>query len=336
MPANFRDLTENDAAITDALKKITLTATGTYSVDDSTLTQSKYDFTSRVFPGDLANEDQGHYMVININVPVQASGGSRTSLTGVPGTGSVLSSEFSKVDTLRFGNVPNAGGQSREFFSVPRFTRRIAESIALHMPSQIIYTSQNDYEDVSLTSLGGKLLTGSLNAIGRGFSNIPGVGGTLGQAATSIVSAAGQAIPTAARIAGYPINPRVEVLFSTTYQRQFMFEVLMAPRNERESQAIEEIVKTIRFHAAPEIDSATYGLTWIPPAEFDITFFNRGKENTHLPRINTCVLERCDVDYAPLNGVYSTFRNGYPVGVRLSMGFREVEVVHKLRVLQGF
>lgn len=320
-------------AVENAGSALFQTATDTYSVDDNTLTQSRYDFTSRVFPADLANEDQGHYMVININVPVNATSGVPRTTLDVQGGGSVLPGDYSKVDVLRFGGVPNAGGASREIFSVPRFTRRIAESIALHMPSQIVYTSQNDYEDVSLTSLGGKVLTGSLNAIGRGFQ---AAGSALGGAAAQIASAAGQAIPTAARIAGYPINPRVEVLFSTTYQRQFMFEVLMAPRNERESQAIEEIVKTIRYHSAPEIDSATAGLTWIPPAEFDITFFNRGRENTHLPRINTCVLERCDVDYAPLNGVYSTFRNGYPVGVRLSMGFREIEVVHKLRVAQGF
>ena len=52
-------------------------------------------------------------------------------------------------------------------------------------------------------------------------------------------------------------------------------------------------------------------------------------------RINTCVLERCEVDYAP-SGVYSTFTNGHPVAVRLSLGFREIEPVHKKRILQGF
>jgi hypothetical protein len=47
------------------------------------------------------------------------------------------------------------------------------------------------------------------------------------------------------------------------------------------------------------------------------------------------VLERVEVDYAP-TGTYATFRNGHPVAVRLSLGFRELEPVHKQRVLQGF
>jgi hypothetical protein len=95
------------------------------------------------------------------------------------------------------------------------------------------------------------------------------------------------------------------------------------------------IIRTLRFHAAPELDSVTAGFTYIPPAEFDITFFNKGVENTAIPRINTCVMDRIEVDYAP-TGVYSTFSNGHPVAARLSLGMREIEVVHKRRVLQGF
>ena len=41
-----------------------------YNIDDSTLGQSEYDFRYRVFPADLANDYVGHYMIININVPV--------------------------------------------------------------------------------------------------------------------------------------------------------------------------------------------------------------------------------------------------------------------------
>jgi hypothetical protein len=99
---------------------------------------------------------------------------------------------------------------------------------------------------------------------------------------------------------------------------------------------MEKIIKTLRFHSSAELNSVTQGLTWIPPADFDITFFNKGVENIHLIRINTCILERVEVDYAPLSGIYSTFRNGYPVAARLSLGFREVEPLHKKRILQGF
>jgi hypothetical protein len=111
----------------------------------------------------------------------------------------------------------------------------------------------------------------------------------------------------------------------------------MAPKNAEESLAVKNIVRALRFYSAPELSSDPSGNIplYIPPAEFDITFFTRGEENTNIPRINTCVLERVEVDYAP-TGVYSSFRNGHPVAVRLSMGFREIEPLHKLRILQGF
>ena len=114
----------------------------------------------------------------------------------------------------------------------------------------------------------------------------------------------------------------------------------MAPRNEKESRTMHHVIKTLRFHGAPELSDRVVpvigqGLFWIPPAEFDITFFHKGVENMNILRINTCVLERIEVDYAP-TGMYSTFRNGHPVAARLSMGFRELEPIHKLRVAQGF
>jgi hypothetical protein len=224
-------------------------------------------------------------------------------------------------------------------FALERQTRRIVESIALYMPTPLVFNSQNIYQEISLTALMGQGLMG----IGDFFASaIRTLSGQLDQAlqggARPIVDTRGEAIGTASRLMGYPINPAVEILFANTPQRQFVFEVLMAPRNEAESESIKKIVKTLRFHAAPElgdIAGAFGGIFWIPPAEFDITFFNKGQENLNILRINTCVLERVEVDYSP-QGVYSTFRTGHPVAVRLSLGFREIEPVHKKRILQGF
>ena len=152
--------------------------------------------------------------------------------------------------------------------------------------------------------------------------------------ALKVTDALGRVASTTSKLLQSPINPAVEILFANTLVRQFTFEVLMAPRNEKESINMHSIIKTLRFHGAPEISDFS-SLFWIPPAEFDITFFHRGVENMNILRINTCVLERIEVDYAP-TGVYSTFRNGHPVVTRMSMGFRELEPIHKKRVLQGF
>lgn len=309
------------------------------------LAQSRYDFGYTVFPNDVGMDDVGHYMVININVPVNNNGSASTQY---PGLSTIIPGQLSKVDTLRSldGLITPGQGIDGLLNGAPfleRQTRRIAESIALYMPTPLVFNSQNMYQEISLTSLAGQGMMG----IGDYFTSLSrSLSGQLDQAlerqGKPVSDALGNAVGTGSRLMGYPINPAVEILFANTPQRQFTFEVLMAPRNETESIAIKKIIKTLRFHGAPELGTSFFGYSgqyggwiWTAPAEFDLTFFNKGQENLNILRINTCVLERIEVDYAP-QGVYSTFRNGHPVAVRLSLGFRELEPVHKKRVLQGF
>ena len=319
------------------------------------LPQSKYDFQYLTFPGDLGADYNDHYMVININVPVSTKDGKVTSYSALPTdlTGTPLDNTFSKVDSLKLGaqsgfsttslkptsdsyigsssiDTSSVVNQSATFFR--RSTRRIAQSIALYMPNTVVYNTQNAYEDISLTAMLGSMISG----IAAG--TIKAATGRMGAAVGTSLGflgafGGGGRAEQIARLAGYPINPRIEVVYANTVQRQFVFEFLLAPRNEYESMAIRSIIKTLRFHAAPELSYG--GWILIPPAEFDITFFHKGQENLNIPRINTCVLERIETDYAP-TGVYSTFSTGHPVAVRLSLGFREIEISHKLRVAQDF
>jgi hypothetical protein len=310
---------------------------------DTTFGQSSYDFNYRTFPSDLANEYHGHYMVININVPTNLAGTARGAFTSAAFiTSPGAQTEYSKVDVAKFGNysIPGApNALKRAEFTLPRFTKRIKESIALHMPSGLIFNTQNKYEDISMTALAGKVGQGAGALLAGGVSARFGKGSldAAQQAASAVYGTAGAvggALSRVSSIAGYPINPRVEVLYSHTDLRTFRFEVLMAPRNEEESIAIKAIIETLRFHAAPELDNK--GFTFIPPAEFDITFYNKGEENLNIPRITTCILNVIETDYSPAGGVYSTFSNGHPVAVRLSLGFTEVEPLHKQRIKLGF
>jgi len=297
------------------------------------LEQTKYDFNYRVFPSDLGEEDNDHYMIININVPVMADvAGGPTFLSGGTGAGTLIggnlgNQDFSKVDLLRFGNDPTAGGFLSDLLrgdktALYRGTRRIAESVALHMPNGgLVYTEDNKYEEVSMTALAGSVVSGVAETV-------------FGEFGATVVDGIGNVIQRGSQIAGYPVNPMVEVLFATRPMREWMFEVLLAPRNEKESETVREIIRTMRLYSAPELTGLGFFL--IPPAEFDITFYRAGKENEYLPRINTCVLKRFEVDYAPAEGKYSTFSTGAPVAVRMSMNFQEVEMLHKKRVAQGF
>lgn len=341
---------------------------------NSNIEKSAYGFDYFTFPSDIHADDINHYMVININVPVnrvfdaprgrfidpsqvdmntmskvdQLRSQGAISLFNtqqkIAGTTSTMSdyndtdagAVVSKVaDWFGVKNVVTGG---EDVARIGRGTRRLKSSIALYMPTPVIFNQVHDYEEVKLTNM-------IINGIGSGFGALAaGLGSAwsgklaTGTGAGSTVqtllnSINGETVGTASRLIGYPINPRVEVLFANTQLRQFVFEFLLAPRSEQESLAIASIIRSLRFHAAPELDNG--GFTFIPPAEFDITFYHKGKENTTIPRINTCLLERVEVDYAP-TGTYSTFSNGYPVATRLSLGFREVEVIHKKRIYDGY
>ena len=315
--------------------------------NDTTLNQSKYDFTYRIFPEDIAADDSfyNHYMIININTRTSTNYANYVTGPGPERQGRIntfrtLPNELSKTDALRFKIDPmfkNASGNALTLpFAVPRFSRRIVESICLYMPSSVVFTTQAEYENISLTGLVKSVVSSGLNGVG-GFARGASMGGSslgeqiLTNAISGITNKAGQV----AALGQMPFNPRVEVLYANTPQRGFQFDFLLAPSSEKESETIHQIYQTLRFHQAPEVNNGLYTLMWTAPSDFDITFYHRGQENTKLPRINTCVLETIDMNPAP-TGTYSTFSNGHPVAWQMSLRFRELEILHKLRVLQGF
>jgi hypothetical protein len=63
-----------------------------------------------------------------------------------------------------------------------------------------------------------------------------------------------------------------------------------------------------------------------------------GKQNNNIPKISTCVLESIDTDYSP-GGPFSAYEitgqsatrggTGMPVGIRLSLQFKETEIMTK-------
>lgn len=315
--------------------------------------QSRYNLNYFTFPEDLGGKSYNdHYMVININVQ------ENSKMNQVTGPGGALNISLtgldSKTDQLRYtiDNQFTAGGAGgttlgqNKFTSRPRFTKRIKESIALYMPNaELTFNDTHDFENISLTKFGLAAGSGALSIAAAGIGAI--FGGAAGAAAgaagigtiTDTLGSLGQFAGQAAQvIVNRPINPKVEVLYANTMQREHRFDFIFAPSSEKESESLRSIIRTLRYHAAPELSQALGGagsFFWIPPAEFDIAFYHRGEENTKIPRINTCALTQIDVSYSP-NGAWTTFYDGFPTQIRMQLAFREVEVTHKLRILQGF
>jgi hypothetical protein len=161
---------------------------------------------------------------------------------------------------------------------------------------------------------------------------------------SGLASLAGELGATAfAGAFGFVTNPALEVLYSSPALRSFRFDFMFYPRSEKEAIEVQSILDRLRFHQAPELLGSQNagglgGFFMVPPSEFDIKFYYNGLENPNIPKISTCALETIDIDYAP-NG-FSTYEvptgryatkggTGMPVGIRLSLQFKELEMLTK-------
>ena len=84
----------------------------------------------------------------------------------------------------------------------------------------------------------------------------------------------------------------------------------------------------------PKITEAAFGMFFIPPSTFKIDFLYNGTINKNISRVTESVIESIDVNYAP-NG-WSAHTNGAPVQTTLTMNFKEIELVDKKKIAQGF
>jgi hypothetical protein len=232
-----------------------------------------------------------------------------------------------------------------------RKTRRAAGAISLYMPDTVNQTVVNDYDQVSLTQAlgtaglilqsGGTITESAVEAAKSGslsfgqtpgsaaLSELAGIGaektGAFGQGITDVLLFS----------AGYAQNPQVELLFKSIQNREFLFDFKFSPRDEMEAKEIIKIIQTFRFFAAPEIPKIGNGRYFIPPSEFDIQFMVGSNPNINLPKLATCVLQGIDVNYGSA-GQWAAFKDGMPIEIAMQLRFKEVEIMHKELVRQGF
>ena len=244
-----------------------------------------------------------------------------------------------------------AAGVIIDSIDLTRKTRRAAATIGLYMPDTVQQTIVNDYDQVSMTQAlgnaglilqaGGSAAEGMMRAAQSGdltFGQTPGSAGVSELAGTLAEKTGifGQGITDALLFsAGYAQNPQVELLFRTIQNREFLFDFKFAPRNKAEADEVIKIIQTFRFFAAPEIPSNGNGRYFIPPSEFDIQFMVGSERNTKLPKISTCVLQGIDVNYGSA-GQWTAFQDGMPVEIAMQLRFKEVEIMHKELIRNGF
>jgi hypothetical protein len=131
------------------------------------------------------------------------------------------------------------------------------------------------------------------------------------------------------------VNPQIEMMFRGSQNRTFLMEFRFQPRNEKERDAIQDIIFLFRRYAAPDLAEDGFGSYFIPPGEFDIQYYFKNEENKYIGRISTCVLQKIDVNYASA-GQWATFADGQPVEILVTLQFAEVDIITRGMVDAGF
>ena len=176
-------------------------------------------------------------------------------------------------------------------------------------------------------------------------SLVTSTGMVLDKAAKKALSGLGEALTGAEggeqlinKAQGQADNPYMEVLFDAMALRTFTYNFNFAPKNEQEAMEVKKIIQIFRFHMTPELrggQSRFLGL----PSQFDIHYMFLSKdgvasENNYYNKIATCVLQNCAVNYTP-TGVKS-FEDGGPVTTTMTLAFKEIELLTKDKIAEGY
>jgi len=136
-------------------------------------------------------------------------------------------------------------------------------------------------------------------------------------------------------------NPRKQLLFREPISRKFEFNFNFSPRNIEESVRAYEIIKRFKKYAYPTLNKTHgQGAFYTFPAEFEIEYqtineYGDTVQNDWINKIGRCALREINVDYAS-SGSFSTFENGAPTNMVLSLTFEEMSLLDSNLVEQGY
>ena len=251
--------------------------------------------------------------------------------------------------------------EARQNSFLNKTTTRCERAIVLYMPDDLSSNYSFGYENADMTgaaTVGGGASTLAELVTTGGVANtgfITDLSKRMGLRITENMTKLTEWIG-AGKSAGWAqarfrmmVNPHMNMLFQTVAPREFSFNFNFMPKSERESQAVHNIVTAFKFYAHPELAGSTGeqgsesgGMFWTFPAEFEIKYFSRGAENNFIHKHAVSVCTGININHTP-DGLAlhpATRSEGTqgnpPVRTDLKIQFREVELLTKERILQGY
>lgn len=193
---------------------------------------------------------------------------------------------------------------------------RPAGTISLYMPDSLDFQYGASYNETNLMSA-----AESVPLVGKAVSAIT-------QPLKSDVAR------LAMRGAGYALNPHQQVLFDGIDFRNYTLSFTFTPYSKDEADQVTRIINMFKKHAAPRISEGGAGMFFIPPSTFTPKFMFNGRENKKVNKVTESVITNIDVNYSP-NG-FSTHADGAPVQTVMTISFRELELITRQKIEEGY
>ncbi len=295
---------------------------------------------------DVPTRDRGPTIAMNEKLyDDPTSGKSKTAFVGLNAAGQVvegavagglLAGKIGAVGGAALNAAPAAigiGAAATQAASVTRAQKRLKTAIALHIPNQLnirygVSWGEEDTFSYAAAAAGAEAILKALE--GGGAKN-------LGNDAAAIVGAMGlksdKQGAAASAAFGLASNPKKEQVFKNVDFRTFQFDYQFFPRNKDEAANVMRIIYELKYHMHPEFKDANEFL-YVYPSEFDIAYYQNGKENENLHRHTSCVLTEMNVNYTP-NGQFNSFDNGMPTQINITLSFRELSLLTKDKIKDG-
>ena len=262
-----------------------------------------------------------------------------------------ITDEFGRERKIKQPKSSRFGGST--IFLSRKPTKRLKTGIAMFMPANVQVTYGANYTD---TQIGGgtedilnafnSLASGDIeNAVRSAFN----VTDAVAEGATNAALAGVGALPIGLAglregveaKAGSIISDRLELAFKGIKKRQFQYTFKMIPRSRKETVMIRKIIFAFKANMLPEFKGGNRGgRRFLVPNTFDIKYMYGANQNLHLHNISTCVLENISVSYGGER--YKTFspdpggEGAQPVETSITLNFKELELITRERVFEGF
>ena len=250
-----------------------------------------------------------------------------------------------KTATLFNPNNPNQG--NRLVTRSPMMTSQ--GSVKLFLPAQISVSQKVNYAEAEM----GGMLAAAMGAVssysGEGLTGIVGgiADSMAGATATAGLNTSDAGMRLGAKLldgigvtgatayhnlkSGVNFNNRSEMMFEGIDRRSFAFTFRLIPHSAKEAAEIQNIVTSFRYYMLPEIpEGMSFGRALKPPSTYMISYSHQDT----LHKIGECFLESVDVKYGGERPQF--YNDNRPTETELTLQFKEMDIMTKRKVLEGF